>query len=127
MAFMTKMKLIFETDASGNPQADTFLAFQNGSFPVSKETFYFMEPAKHGLGNNETAQWMMNFDKTFNFVATVDDVITSTPDELDQVYYDTLRNCEPAASSRTPTRRRATPPPSAFCSRPCPMAMARPC
>ena len=102
VAFMTKMKLIFETDANGNPQADTFLAFQNGSFPVSKETFYFMEPAKHGLGNNETAQWMMNFDKTFNFVATVDDVITSTPDELDQVYYDTLKSCEPAASSRTP-------------------------
>lgn len=102
VAFMTKMKLIFETDANGNPQTDTFLAFQNGSFPVSKDTFYFMEPAKHGLGNNETAQWMMNFDKTFNFVATVDDVITSTPDDLDQVYYDTLRHCEPAASSRTP-------------------------
>ena len=102
VAFMTKMKLIFETDADGKPQADTFLAFQNGSFPVSKETFYFMEPAKHGLGNNETAQWMMNFDKTFNFVATVDDVITSTPDELDQVYYETLKGCEPAASRRTP-------------------------
>jgi hypothetical protein len=102
VAFMTKMKLIFETDANGNPQADTFLAFQNGSFPVGKETFYFMEPDKHGLGPNETQQWMMNFDKTFNFVAAVDDVITSTTTDLDQVYYDTLKQCVPAASSRTP-------------------------
>jgi hypothetical protein len=102
VAFMTKMKLIFETDANGNPQADTFLAFQNGSFPVGKEAFYFMEPAKHGLGPNETQQWMMNFDKTFNFVAAVDDVITSTSDDLDQVYYDTLKACVPASSSRTP-------------------------
>ena len=102
VAFMTKMKLIFETDANGNPQDDTFLAFQNGSFPVSKDTFYFMEPAKHGLGPTDTLTWMMNFDKTFNFVATVDDVITSTPDELDQVYYETLKNCVPATSNRTP-------------------------
>ena len=102
VAFMTKLKLIFETDANGNPQADTFLAFQNGSFPVGKETFYFMEPAKHGLGPNETQQWMMNFDKTFNFVAAVDDVITSTTTDLDQVYYDTLKQCVPASSSRTP-------------------------
>ncbi len=98
---MTKMKLIFETDANGKPQDDTFLAFQNGSFAVGKDSFYFMEPAKHGLGPNETAQAMMSFDKTFNFVATVDDIITSAPDELDQVYYETLKGCQPASSIRT--------------------------
>ena len=101
VAFMTKMKLIFETDANGKPQDDTFLAFQNGSFAVGKDSFYFMEPAKHGLGPNETAQAMMSFDKTFNFVATVDDIITSAPDELDQVYYETLKGCQPASSTRT--------------------------
>lgn len=101
VAFMTKMKLIFETDAAGKPQDDSFLAFQNGAFAVGKDSFYFMEPARHGLGPNETAQAMMSFDKTFNFVATVDDIITSAPDELDQVYYETLRNCPPASSTRT--------------------------
>ena len=101
VAFMTKMKLIFETDANGKPQDDTFLAFQNGAFAVGKDSFYFMEPAKHGLGPNETTQAMMSFDKTFNFVATVDDIITSAPDELDQVYYETLKGCQPASSTRT--------------------------
>lgn len=120
VAFMTKMKLIFETDANGNPQADTFLAFQNGSFPVGKETFYFMEPAKHGLGPNETQQWMMNFDKTFNFVAAVDDVITSTTTDLDQVYYDTLTSCVPATSRRTPEQEASYAAAVAFLEQPTP-------
>jgi len=101
VAFLTKMKLIFETDAAGNPQKDKFLAFQNGAFPVSKEDFYFMQPAKYGLDAQRTGAWAMNFSKTFNFVSALDDVITSTPDDLDTAYHDVLTNCVPATSNRT--------------------------
>jgi len=105
VAFLTKMKLIFETDAAGNPQKDKFLAFQNGAFPVSKEDFYFMQPAKYGLDAQRTAVAAMNFSKTFNFVSTLDDVITSTPDDLDVIYRDILTSCVPATSRRTPEQQ----------------------
>ncbi|GGF27635.1 hypothetical protein [Hymenobacter cavernae] len=101
VAFLTKMKLIFETDAAGNPQKDKFLAFQNGAFPVAKDNFYFMQPAKYGLDAGSTAGWAMNFSKMFNFVSALDDVITSTSDELDAVYHDILTSCAPATSKRT--------------------------
>ncbi len=102
IALITKLKLIFETDAEGNPQPDKFLAFQNGAFPVSKENFYFMDPTKYNLGSIDTAIKMVDFANTFNFISAVDDFISPTTDELNDVYYDTIKNAIPANSSRTP-------------------------
>lgn len=101
IALITKLKLIFETDAEGNRQTDKFLAFQNGAFPVSKENFYFMDPAKYGLGPIDTALKMVDFANTFNFISTIDDFISPTSDALNDVYYEAMKSAIAANSSRT--------------------------
>jgi hypothetical protein len=101
IALITKLKLIFETDADGNKQSDKFLAFQNGAFPVSKENFYFIEPDKYKIGPIDTALRMMDFSKSFNFITTVDDFISPTTDELEDVYHRTLQKAIGANSNRS--------------------------
>lgn len=101
IALITKLKLIFETDANGNKQPDKFLAFQNGSFPVSKENFYFIEPDKYKLGPIDTALKMVDFSKCFNFITSVDDFISPVSDELEDVYHQTLKTAIAANSTRT--------------------------
>lgn len=101
IALITKLKLIFETDAEGNRQTDKFLAFQNGAFPVSKENFYFMDPVKYGLGTIDTALKMVDFANTFNFISSIDDFISPTSDELNEVYYEAVKNAVAANSTRT--------------------------
>ncbi len=101
IALITKLKLIFETDADGKKRPDKFLAFQNGSFPVSKENFYFIEPDKYQVDPIDTALKMMDFSKTFNFITEVDDFISPTADELEDVYYETLEAAIPANSPRS--------------------------
>lgn len=101
IALITKLKLIFETDADGNKQSDKFLAFQNGSFPVSKENFYFIEPDKYKIGPIDTALKMVDFSKCFNFITSVDDFITPASDELEDIYHQTLKTAIAANSTRT--------------------------
>lgn len=101
IALITKLKLIFETDAEGNKQPDKFLAFQNGSFPISEENFHFIEPDKYKIGSIDTALKMMDFSKSFNFITAVDDFISPTPDELEDVYYQTLKKAVAANSTRS--------------------------
>lgn len=101
IALITKLKLIFETDAEGNKLPDKFLSFQNGSFPVSKENFYFIEPDKYQLGPIDAALKMVDFSRSFNFITAVDDFISPAPDELEDVYYQTLKTAIAANSTRT--------------------------
>ncbi|WP_316743260.1 hypothetical protein [Pedobacter antarcticus] len=102
IALITKLKLIFETDKQGNKETNKFLAFQNGSFPVAKENFYFMQPDKYGIGPIDTAIKMFDFANTFNFVSEVDDFIKPGSDALEDIYYDTLKYAIPANNTRGP-------------------------
>lgn len=102
IALITKLKLIFETDKQGNKETNKFLAFQNGSFPVAKENFYFMQPDKYGVGPIDTAIKMFDFANTFNFVSEVDDFIKPGSAALEDIYYDTLKYAIPANNTRGP-------------------------
>ncbi|GAB1404047.1 hypothetical protein MASR1M74_12250 [Lentimicrobium sp.] len=101
IALITKLKLIFETDALGRQKPDKFLAFQNGAFPVSKENFHFIEPDKYQLSPIDTALKMMDFSKNFNFITSVDDFISPTDYELEEIYHETLKEAIGANSHRT--------------------------
>lgn len=101
IALITKLKLIFETDADGNKQPDKFLAFQNGSFPLSRENFYFIEPDKYKVGPIDAALKMVDFSKNFNFITKVDDFVSPTNDELKDVYHQTLKSAIGAHSTRS--------------------------
>ncbi len=101
IALLTKLKLIFETDASGEKQDSKFLSFQNGHFSTSKELFYFIQPDKYGIDATETATRRYEFASLFNFIAETDDLITPTPELLQDVYSRVLGAAIPANSHRT--------------------------
>lgn len=102
IALLTKLKLIFETDASSEKQDQKFLAFQNGEFNVGKELFYFIEPQKYGVGLTEANVKRNEFSGLFNFVAEPGDMITLMPDMLSDIYSTVLKKAIPANSHRTP-------------------------
>ncbi|GAO43552.1 hypothetical protein [Flavihumibacter petaseus] len=101
IALLTKLKLIFETDADGVKQDQKFLSFQNGQFMVSKEAFYFVDPEKYGIDPTEATVRKHAFAAMFNFIAEPNDLITVKPDLLQDVYSRVLKLAIPANSHRT--------------------------
>ncbi|KYP14137.1 hypothetical protein [Flavihumibacter sp. CACIAM 22H1] len=104
IALLTKLKLIFETDASSEKQDQKFLAFQNGEFTVGKELFYFIEPSKYGISLTEANVKRNEFAGLFNFVAQQADMVTILPDMLPDIYSTVLKKAIAANSHRTPAQ-----------------------
>ncbi|MCU0384558.1 MAG: hypothetical protein MUE38_00930 [Flavihumibacter sp.] len=102
IALLTKLKLIFETDASGEAQDQKFLAFQNGEFTVGKELFYFIDPSKYGISLTDANVKRNEFSGLFNFIAEPAEMITVLPDMLNDIYSSVLKKAIPANSHRTP-------------------------
>ena len=101
IALLTKLKLFIGSYAAGVKQEHKFLSFQNGHFSTSKDSFYFIQPDKYGTDATETATRRNEFASLYNFIAETDDLITATPELLQDVYSRILRAAIPANSHRT--------------------------
>ena len=106
VAFLTKLKLIFETDAAGTPQSDKFLSFPNGTSLMSKDTFAEMTPARNPKGEVGALLRAADFANQVNFVAIPGELAAPAPEKLGAVYRRALALCQPAKSKRTATQEK---------------------
>ncbi|KUG07652.1 hypothetical protein [Solirubrum puertoriconensis] len=107
VAFLTKLKLIFETDAAGNPQTDKFLSFPNGTSLMAKDTFVEMDPKRNPGGEAGALLRAADFANLVNFVAQPGALVSPAADKLSAVYRRTLQICQPARSTRTASQERS--------------------